>query len=953
MPSRLLTNSNTVRNDLASRNLYTPENSYPLDPTTTTKIVNTISAIASTLTPFRSRDLKNSAIGRLITDKSPITEIGLQCLGIQLAYNTASKLEKDYLPSINLGNVFDNNPNSKLFTSNKDYSLTKNIFGSQTGVIPTVQKVLNIAEGVYPNKNPFPKDITNAELIENTGKAVLDIRDGNLKRNLYQSTFNKTSFNFNEINQKNNKNYKYFDTDYNIFFTDTIISNKNMAFAYQYINDLGEEYGSKKYNTFIFDTTKSNINKYNINTSVNYGNGIADSEFSNDLDTNKNIWLFNKGELNYQWNHNKPNELISNGGLLEYTRNIMIASNSKYISINKKVFDHNNGSFGFNGSAIFDAPSTALPEFRNKRGIRQHTFIDPYQKFSKAIRYIGNKNYNEKGGNENSVIYETVMPRIHPINSKGKEDNKNLMFSIENLAFETKLKEGSNHGIIVNSGLKNDDLIPLSEVGAFGGRVMWFPPYDLGIVETAEAKFTPTMFLGRNEPLYNYESSERSATITFKLLADYPPNLHDFKGKSQKEIIEFFTFGGKTNKLVKKTNKENETPITPSTGNESSNTLILFFQNNEPKNNPSVVNSAISDIIESEYGINGNNESANTMLLSSYSSDVYTYTGMDDKLNKLLNDPNSDIKIQLVGNTSKLYYDTATEKAFNRDLSARRCSAVRKLIDERAKAFGITVTYETSILNGSLKASDDTAYPPNANNETIKEIINSYNSIMSRNVEIIIKKSDKSNKPTTTETTTINTGILTLPEENIYEKTFDKDRSIVSINDDGMSSNYESITEDYFMPVFHSQTPEEYHRRLTFLQQCTRQGPAQRTEHNENNIRNSVFGRQPICILRIGDFFYTKIIINSINFSYKDGMWDMNPEGFGLQPLMCDVTLNIKIIGGQSLKGPIDILQNAIGFNYYANSTFTNKGFYKIASDVQDAQNNLNTENKKGNTAPK
>jgi hypothetical protein len=142
----------------------------------------------------------------------------------------------------------------------------------------------------------------------------------------------------------------------------------------------------------------------------------------------------------------------------------------------------------------------------------------------------------------------------------------------------------------------------------------------------------------------------------------------------------------------------------------------------------------------------------------------------------------------------------------------------------------------------------------------------------------------------------------------------------------------EAIINNNYVPALHSQTPEEFHRRLTFLQQCTRQGSAKATNMTEENgvlrAKNSVFGRQPICILRVGDFFYTKVIIESVTVDYNDSPWDMNPEGFGMQPMLAKITLQMKLIGGQSLKGPIDILQNAVSFNYYANSTFSDVGMY-------------------------
>jgi hypothetical protein len=121
-----------------------------------------------------------------------------------------------------------------------------------------------------------------------------------------------------------------------------------------------------------------------------------------------------------------------------------------------------------------------------------------------------------------------------------------------------------------------------------------------------------------------------------------------------------------------------------------------------------------------------------------------------------------------------------------------------------------------------------------------------------------------------------------------------------------------------------------------------RQGAAKKYEPIvENGIlraKNSVFGRQPICILRVGDFFYTKVIIENLVIDYSETTWDMNPEGFGMQPMIAKVTLQMKVMGGQSLKGPIDALQNAVTFNYYANSNFTKAGMYSRPSAEADNQ---------------
>ena len=133
---------------------------------------------------------------------------------------------------------------------------------------------------------------------------------------------------------------------------------------------------------------------------------------------------------------------------------------------------------------------------------------------------------------------------------------------------------------------------------------------------------------------------------------------------------------------------------------------------------------------------------------------------------------------------------------------------------------------------------------------------------------------------------------------------------------------YESLQEKlkYFHPAFHSMTPEGFNSRLTFLKQCTRQGPSIDGE----GPSNLVFGKPPICVLRVGDFYHTKIAIDSVNLTFDPLLWDLNPEGIGVQPMLCNVDLNFKFIGGSSLGGPISELQNAVGFNFFANTGLYN-----------------------------
>jgi hypothetical protein len=128
----------------------------------------------------------------------------------------------------------------------------------------------------------------------------------------------------------------------------------------------------------------------------------------------------------------------------------------------------------------------------------------------------------------------------------------------------------------------------------------------------------------------------------------------------------------------------------------------------------------------------------------------------------------------------------------------------------------------------------------------------------------------------------------------------------------------------YFHPAFHSMTPEGLNARLTFLQQCIRPGdtiPLKGiADDTDLNARNTSFGPPPICVLRIGDFYHSKIIIRDVNITFDDGVWDLNPEGIGVQPMIANVSLQVNFIGGQGLEKPVERLQNALSSNFYANT---------------------------------
>jgi len=163
------------------------------------------------------------------------------------------------------------------------------------------------------------------------------------------------------------------------------------------------------------------------------------------------------------------------------------------------------------------------------------------------------------------------------------------------------------------------------------------------------------------------------------------------------------------------------------------------------------------------------------------------------------------------------------------------------------------------------------------------------------------------------------------------------------------------ITEKikYFDPAFHSISPEGFGARLTFLHQCTRQGPTQGTSDFGGIANNLAFGRPPVCILRIGDFYYTKIVITNLSIDYKDASWDLNQEGIGVMPMMANISISFAFLGGSDLTGPISRLQNALSFNYYANTTVYDNRAERVEYDengeVTSFKAYFGMENKKDN----
>ena len=471
---------------------------------------------------------------------------------------------------------------------------------------------------------------------------------------------------------------------------------------------------------------------------------------------------------------------------------------------------------------------------------RTWTKDNPYYKF---------KNLQKSGGllrgSEDSVLDDLLNLSIAPIMQvNGKNGNvtkdgvKKYMFSIENLAWRGSDKQTS---------------LPAAEKGPNGGRIMWFPPYELSIGDTNSAQWNSINFLGRPEPIYTYNYTERIGTLGFKIVVDHPSILNVIAQKELKNkpdfvadrILDSFFAGCK---------KYDIWELAERFGN---------FSLDDINDLANLVGVDIADAQGSTGPVQPTNESI-------------TPTPKVGDLNSCTN--------YFYGNSLK----SCTEAQIWEWADAKKAAE---------DAEGSIPQADEDIESESVPQADVSSDPDNPNPDTA--------AINANTTDKPAEWSLKADK------------ILAklLGEQNYFK--------YLEENDEFVYNSLKSKLK-YFHPSFHSTTPEGLNSRLTFLLQCTRPGNTIQTKTEDGlkdvDAENTAFGTPPICVLRIGDFYHTKIVVDSVSFSYDPLVFDLNPEGIGVQPMIATVSMNFKYIGGQGLEAPVSELQNALSNNYFANT---------------------------------
>lgn len=610
--------------------------------------------------------------------------------------------------------------------------------------------------------------------------------------------------------------------------------------------------------------------------------------------------------------------------------------------------------------------------------------------------------------NDYSVLGADGFVKITPTHDNGKlvqeaDKLKNYMFSIENLAWRDVTKNETSKAL------------SKEQRGPNGGRIMWFPPYNLKFSENVNVNWNANSFIGRGEEIYTYTNTVRSGTLDFTLLIDHPSILNKWRGvsedveekeKRERDLLRFFAGCGNLNDEVEaqKPVKETETPpleeiplTTPEPTFYSKDIAYVIFFPNDFSAKDYINKGNIDEAIEilSSYN-NGNDyserdESYKHEILQSHNltSKGFKPSTYEENIKKqLLGEYGDDIEIKFFNDLEDIASNfqgstifghpsvnceikNVTVKGFasshgyesnNRDLCNRRRTFIQKLIEYKCQELS-----EANVEYAKLEGS--TISVPDIDG---REDVNSLNAKISRAAYAVVSISWKEeniayNAPLEGTSFSVNgqnlssmykldktvADILATASSVTYTEddyTYDNEY-LYFANVRGDEMVYKNILDKvrYFDPAYHSITPEGFNARLTFLHQCTRQGPTnavtsgrvkgKETDEEGNTLTNGSpdylkfagnlsFGRAPYCILRIGDFFNTKICIDSMSINYDNNggiQWDLNPEGVGVQPMYANISISFKFLGGQDITRPIERLQNAVTANYYANASVYNR----------------------------
>ena len=929
MATGIKTRSQSVKDALQARNYYTPTNVYDINNNSLTRALNAVNQ-------YSNFDLRNSFIttyveGSLVQDSPIVKNAQMQQLKF-LGLNTAQKIVQNQIPVFN-GNNGTLLQKAKDLLTGKAYRFRSLSITSKNEIDKNIVSVNNLASLVVGgidhgySKSMFEK-IYGSNLIGSNPDtfATKEIMDKNYE--LLGEFTKDTIVNFSNQNfygpRKTSDPTKYGNTINKLIngsyfnYGSSDPGNTQRTYLQERVapSNVGLEFKDGTYDNPVDEFLSYNGNKLANDKKIEQDFGFGTTERYNS-ETGRMEPI--PDILNSETDITDPQGANAKRGILYFTKRILESKHGHELAGDNITYTEGRTPSG--EDIVTYRGRSACRSWTNKLGTGSN---DQYGSDLKTQLLT----YNQwKGGNnvQNSVMFDSVRPHIHAKFTDKEEDKRRYMFSMENLAFDT-------------ASYAN---LPKSEQGFFGGRVMWFAPYGIEFSEQTAANWESHKFVGRPEPVYSYNGSERSGTLSFMLIMDYP--LSDYKLDKMD-----YTNPDIINTIYKSCDENGNVIFTPEDGvrkiknvksvvitetvdsnselTDKMNDLELFFDNN----------SNTIDINYNPYNVNDN------------------YNSKINIIKQIIESPNCPPhKIILNGYCSAKY-----KVNYNAKLGFRRAYNLMKgiyngslknpdnFVDETfeykkdSKGNRIEITSgDTNSTTFTFLASDGSGmeFIINSFGETLSnaEDTKSVEAVKSRKANVIsITNKRNSTSQTLTNvsgngtsiTTSGDTATIIQSNPNNYQE-WESQSTIGKSGKDLTDINFAKPNSkgsgymDTFIPTYHSQTPYDFHNRLTFLNQCVRPGRTLNSSDKQYVPTNSVFGKQPVIILRLGDFLHTKLIITNLDIKYEQ-LWDLNPNGHGVQPMVAKVNLAVKIIGGQSLATPIAQLQNAISNEFYANSTY-------------------------------
>lgn len=907
-------------------------------------------------------DLRSSLAGRILGATGTINDtrlgiIGGQQLALALANNAAFNVEQSILGTLNIeDNILDLIKGKPLDGFRPNFNIT--IPGTTGG------RILNYAERIlgftlprsYLNEagSIFQYESGNLENIARANNMILNTGKGQVKALISNINTNLIGTPDGYDNPDRTKFRSGYAPAYNDNRGRPVITRSNIyAFAKadgHLDNPLSISDG------VIPDLNYLREGKVTSSGFLDFDDVYLEQHRDSNIKTPTYTWVTSVGGLVNSNSEKQPFSSYTKKNLLDKTQLLFNSVGMKTIVSSKgdmgtlpSQISTTNGQGTSKGSAVLaasrftpDGKYTGVFDTADNTYCRSWTTLDRYDKVSRLIRHRG---LDEKGKVpyrhqiQNSVLDSNGFVKIAPYydpKDKTYSDPKNYMLSIENLAWSDDIAH-----------LPKCEQGPGDLISGKQGRIMWFPPYDINFTENTSINWENNQFIGRGEPLYTYNNTERSGQLSFKIIVDHPTYVNAFRGSNGPDdnyvasffagcidadprITERLTVSEISSVASKNTTIPQTKNITPETPPDN---FSVYYPNASSELNYALGNyeNGLSGVTKIDYdntytegaGIGSYQGDDSTTYIDNHNYglngwktpidvDGVSYSGFSDSnfIGALATYLTEKCPHCVINITS--YASPQGSSTFNQELADNRSGAIFDYLMTNLYA-GKDEAYKTDRIiiqpNEALTSTDCQPTSPN-DSFACKADRRSYLDIEFSNelAEKDVAQPDKT-EPVLPQGTTITNRITNrfYTECNWFEKIQETDYFI-----------FDKFREKirYFHPAFHSTTPEGLNSRLTFLQQCTRQG---RTLE-EQGANNLAFGRPPVCILRVGDFYNTKIIIDSLNVDYEPLVWDLNSEGIGVQPMIANVNISFKFIGGSTLEGPINKLQNALSFNYYANS---------------------------------